>query len=92
MVTTAAIGEFAAVHDRMPLVLPPDRWDDWLTGDADTERLLEPPPMEFLNGLEIRPVGPDVGNVNNDGPSLVVRVPAPSPLALGDDPADLTLF
>jgi putative SOS response-associated peptidase YedK len=76
VVTTAAIGDLVAVHDRMPLVLPPSRWERWLTGD---EPPLEPPPPELLAGLELRPVGPAVGNVRNDGPELVTRVDVSGP-------------
>src|SRR3712207_350882 len=31
VITTAAVGGLASVHDRMPLALPPERWADWLT-------------------------------------------------------------
>jgi putative SOS response-associated peptidase YedK len=75
IVTTAAIGDLARVHDRMPLVLPPGRWSSWL-GETPSSDLLAPPPEEFVAGLEIRPVGPAVGNVHNDGPSLTARVDA----------------
>ena len=34
IVTTPALAELALVHDRMPLILPLDRWDDWLGYDA----------------------------------------------------------
>jgi putative SOS response-associated peptidase YedK len=71
VVTTAALGELVAVHDRMPLVLPRSRWETWLTADGPP---LAPPPPELLAGLELRPVGPAVGNVRNDGPELVTRV------------------
>ena len=74
VVTTAALGELVAVHDRMPLVLPPARWEQWLAGD---EPALDPPPPELLAGLELRPVGPAVGNVRNDGPELVTRIDIP---------------
>jgi putative SOS response-associated peptidase YedK len=106
VLTTAAVGDLAAVHDRMPLVLPPSRWSSWLglTPDDSAPRrpppddsparlrpppadspvrlrpppdLLAPPPEEFVAGLEIRPVGPAVGDVRNDGPSLLARVDAP---------------
>jgi putative SOS response-associated peptidase YedK len=87
VVTTAAIGDLALVHDRMPLVLPPRRWSSWLAG-APGEDLLAPAPQEYVAGLEIRPVGPAVGDVHNDGPSLLTRVDAP-PLT---EPAELRLF
>ncbi len=82
VVTTAAAGPLATVHDRMPLVLPPGRWRDWLTGPAAAS-LLRPPPPDLLGGMEIRPVGAAVGNVRNDGPELLTNVdvkPAPEPL------------
>lgn len=103
VVTTEAVGPLADVHDRMPLLLPPDRWEEWLgpvrttaagagpTAGADGERtaansaepeivfdparLLAPPPMEFLAGLEIRPVGTEIGNVRNNYPRLTERQP-----------------
>lgn len=73
VITTAAVADLARVHDRMPLLLPPDRWDTWLSA-AGSVSLLEPPPVDFLSDLEIRPVAGAVGDVRNDGPSLVQRV------------------
>ncbi|WP_328343279.1 SOS response-associated peptidase [Micromonospora sp. NBC_00421] len=75
VLTTAAVGELAEVHDRMPLLLPADRWADWLAPADDPAALLVPPPPQWLDGLEIRPVGPAVGDVRNDGPGLIERVP-----------------
>jgi putative SOS response-associated peptidase YedK len=76
IITTAALGELARVHDRMPLLLEPDLWQAWLHGPADPELLL-PPDEGYLSGLEIRPVGPAVGNVRNDGPGLTARLADP---------------
>lgn len=73
IVTTAALGELARVHDRMPLLLEPERWAEWLHAPADPG-LLAPPGAAYLSSLEIRPVGAAVGNVHNDGPELTVRV------------------
>jgi putative SOS response-associated peptidase YedK len=89
IVTTAAVGELAAVHDRMPLVLAPEHWRDWLDGDAArASTLLTPPRPEALQPLEVRPVGAAVGDVRNDGPRLIERVPT-EPV---ERPRDLTLF
>ncbi|WP_229071386.1 SOS response-associated peptidase [Actinoplanes sp. DH11] len=71
VVTTAAVGGLARVHDRMPLILPADRWGDWLAGGGDPERLLRPLPERDLEAIEVRAVGPDVGNVRNNGPQLL---------------------
>ncbi|MEV0154428.1 SOS response-associated peptidase [Micromonospora sp. NPDC050686] len=88
VLTTAAVGELAEVHDRMPLLLPPERRAAWLAPTEDPAALLDPPPPGWLAGLEIRPVGPAVGDVRNDGPGLIERVPLP-----GDrTPEEMTLF
>jgi putative SOS response-associated peptidase YedK len=82
VVTTAAAGPLASVHDRMPLVLPPVRWREWLSGPAAVS-LVRPPPPDLVGGMEIRPVGAAVGNVRNDGPGLLTKVDVqPAPEAL----------
>lgn len=89
VITTSAVGDLALVHDRMPLLLPPARWPGWLAGGGDPDELLAAPAPEDLSRIEIRPVGPAVGDVRNDGPALIERVPAP---ALGRPSVELTLF
>jgi putative SOS response-associated peptidase YedK len=92
IVTVAAIGHLASVHDRMPLIVTPDRWAAWLSAPADPAALLTVPPANFLDGLEIRPVGPAVGDVRNDGPELTARMPVTMLPASAPPPTDLTLF
>lgn len=57
----------------MPLVLPADRWDDWLdpglTDAADVRALLEPPAPGLMRSFE---VSAEVGNVRNNSADLVV--------------------
>jgi putative SOS response-associated peptidase YedK len=81
ILTTAAVGELTAVHSRMPLLLPRQRWRGWLDGRDDPV----PPSPGHLGSLEIRPVGAAVGDVRNDGPHLIERTPT-------ETPVDLTLF
>ncbi len=82
IVTTEAAAQLTAIHDRMPLVLPRDRHAAWLDPDhPDPAALLVPPPADVLAGLELRPVGPGVGNVANTGPSLLHRYDEPAPAA-----------
>jgi putative SOS response-associated peptidase YedK len=88
VLTTAAVGELAEVHDRMPLLLPRERWAAWLGPAEEPAALLVPPPPEWLAGLEIRPVSPAVGDVRNDGPELTTRVS----LAREEDVTEMTLF
>jgi putative SOS response-associated peptidase YedK len=74
IVTTDAVGELAGVHDRMPLVLPGERWPDWLAGGGDPATLLRPMTAGELSFIEIRPVGQGVGNVRNNSPDLIAPV------------------
>ncbi|MBL7255017.1 SOS response-associated peptidase [Paractinoplanes lichenicola] len=77
VLTTAAVGELARVHDRMPLILPATRWPSWLAGGGDPAELLTPLSPAELAAIEIRPVRPDVGNVRNNGPQLLEPPPTP---------------
>ncbi|NNG36655.1 SOS response-associated peptidase [Nakamurella aerolata] len=79
IITTAAVGEMAGIHDRMPLVLPASEWALWLdpaVGGEQVLPLLAPPDPELVAQLEFRPVGADVGNVANDSARLIERVSA----------------
>lgn len=71
IVTCAAVEPVSDVHDRMPLILPPDRWDAWLDPAATVADLLPllAPPSAGL--LEVVPVGPAVNKVANDGPECL---------------------
>ncbi|MFJ9416093.1 SOS response-associated peptidase [Streptomyces sp. NPDC101227] len=68
----------ADIHPRMPLVLPPDRWDAWLdparTDPDDLRALLAPPPAGLMRAY---PVPTDVSNVRNNGPELLKELEAP---------------
>jgi putative SOS response-associated peptidase YedK len=92
IVTMSATGHLVSVHDRMPLLLPPERWGEWLSGPADPARLLTVPPATFIDSLEIRPVGPAVGDVRNDGPALTAPMVVTAMSVSEPEPTDLTLF
>jgi putative SOS response-associated peptidase YedK len=91
VLTLPAVGDLALVHDRMPLVLAPPRFHEWLSA-SDATGLLTPPSPEYAAGIELRPVGTAVGDVRNDGPDLVRAVPAPRLAQSTVDSQDLTLF
>jgi putative SOS response-associated peptidase YedK len=71
-------GSLAEIHPRMPLMLPPERWDAWLdparTDPDDIGELLAPPPPGLVRAY---PVTTEVSNVRNNGPELVHELPAP---------------
>ena len=78
IITTTPNAEMSEVHDRMPVLLPPAVWDDWLSPDTDLEliaEMLKPAPDGFL---ELRPVSTAVNNVRNNGAHLLD--PEPNPL------------
>ena len=70
----------APVHDRMPVILPPEAWPIWLGEiEAPTEELLAlllPYPAERMR---VYPIGPAVGNVRNDEPGLLEPITAADP-------------
>ncbi len=61
----------AEVHDRMPVMLSPDAWDQWLDRDNhDTnslQQLLVPAPAHLIR---LHPVSTEVNNVRNNSPEL----------------------
>ncbi|MGH3928657.1 MAG: SOS response-associated peptidase family protein, partial [Pseudonocardiaceae bacterium] len=74
------------IHDRMPLVLPAEAWEDWLNPDsADPGLLLAPPSQRLVDELELRPVSTAVNNVRHHGPELVKRIELEAPALFDAD-------
>ncbi len=72
IITTSAEDEVGRIHDRMPMVIDPARWGDWLdpaSGDAAHVHALLAPAA--ASGLTSYPVGTDVNYVRNNGPALI---------------------
>ena len=56
ILTTAANGTVAPVHDRMPVLLAPTDWDRWLdprTSGPALQALLQPAPDDALEAIEV---------------------------------------
>lgn len=71
IVTLEAAPELSVIHERMPAVLPPEAWADWLAGSPESALTRLKP---SASGLAWWPVGPAVGNIRNDGPELTARI------------------
>ena len=75
IITTSAPDELGQIHDRMPMVIEPDRWADWLdpaaSDPADLAALLAP---AASSGLISYPVSTAVNSVRNNGPELLERI------------------
>ena len=78
VLTTTAEDAVGHIHDRMPLLVERDRYDEWLdptnsSGPDDLRKLLVP---AAPGRLEAYPVSTRVNNVRNNGPDLVEPIPA----------------
>lgn len=75
IITTSAPDELGRIHDRMPMVVQPDSWQEWLDpaagGPVGLMPLLAPAASA---GLISYPVSTAVNSVRNNGPQLVERV------------------
>jgi putative SOS response-associated peptidase YedK len=71
IITTAANGAAAAIHERLPAVIEPQAFDVWLDPADDGAdaafNLLRPPANDVLSYFEI---GPGVNKADNDTPAV----------------------
>jgi putative SOS response-associated peptidase YedK len=68
IVTTDANEPVARIHDRMPVILPMETIDTWLTGPTEEALALLKP---YAGATALRPVGRFVSNVNHEGPQCL---------------------
>lgn len=81
ILTGAAPADLSAVHDRAPVVVPPEEWAAWLdpgTPEAVVRALLRPTPPDTIR---VWPVGDGVGDVRANGPDLA------APVAVDEQPS-----
>jgi len=71
IITTQSNELLRPLHDRMPALLPPDRWPAWLgeieATEPELKAMLKPYPSP---AMAFWPVDRKVGNVRNDSPDL----------------------
>ncbi len=78
IITTQAEAIVQAIHDRMPVLLPPAAFALWLdVGMSDTVRLTALLRLTASEDLVAVPVSSRVNRVECDGPDLVVPLSAP---------------
>jgi putative SOS response-associated peptidase YedK len=77
IVTTTPNALCAPIHNRMPVILPPETWPTWLgetaVGTETLQLMLAPYPA---NRMTCWPVDKRVGNVKNNDPSLIEPIAA----------------
>ena len=63
------------VHDRMPVIVPEDRWTEWLDPTNDDVAGISSIFLPYDDGsLVLRAVSTDVNNVRNNGPELLAPI------------------
>jgi putative SOS response-associated peptidase YedK len=82
IVTTVANALLKPLHDRMPVLLGPDRWRSWLGENAATQAELKAMLRPYSGAaMTFWPVDRRIGNVRNDSPDLFAPVEARSAAA-----------
>ena len=77
IITTKPNELCAQLHNRMPVVLKPDVWPQWLSEQpADVPHLKAPLAPYPADQMIAWPVSARVGNVRNNDPSLIEPVAA----------------
>jgi len=74
IIVTAANTLMAPLHDRMPVILAPDTYSEWLRTEAQSTNHLQGMLIPYpLDDLEAYPVSKRVNKPDNDGPDLIMR-------------------
>jgi putative SOS response-associated peptidase YedK len=68
------------IHDRMPVILPPEHYEEWLDPGANLQGIQEFLRPTRADAMIATAVSDRVNSVKNEGPALIL--PAPEPLEL----------
>jgi putative SOS response-associated peptidase YedK len=72
IVTTAANRTLATIHDRAPVIVPPEAFDFWLdTGNVDAKTAAAAIAPAPESSMEVYEISPAVNRVANDSPALI---------------------
>ncbi len=76
VITTAATDDVGEIHDRMPMVIEPQLWADWLDPENTEVSQLHAAMVPAMKGaITSYPVSTDVNFVRNNGPELIRPLP-----------------
>ncbi len=79
LLTTRARGPVARLHDRMPVILPPDLWAAWLDPALEDPAQIHALAASSTEELELHPVGLRVNDPRHDDPECARAVPELAP-------------
>ncbi|MDE2787190.1 MAG: SOS response-associated peptidase [Chloroflexota bacterium] len=71
IITTAANSLVAPIHNRMPVILPPEQFDAWLSRHTEPAELLALLGSRDWPDMSVREVSTAANRVANDGPHLI---------------------
>ena len=72
IITTESNTVMRSLHDRMPVILPPEVWDAWLTPTQQPDAiLLSLLQLYSAEQLQLWPVSPAVERASNEGAQLI---------------------
>ena len=75
LITTEPNALMASIHDRMPVILKPEDYAEWLdTSNHDAQALIRPYPADRMAA---RPVSMRVNQPENDDPALIEETSGP---------------
>ena len=76
VITTQATDDVGQIHDRMPMVIAPDLWADWLDPENTEISQLQAAMVPAMSGaMTSYPVSTAVNFVRNNGPELIRPLP-----------------
>jgi putative SOS response-associated peptidase YedK len=71
IITTDASPSIQEIHHRMPVILTPEAFEDWIEESTDTDALKEILRSQFQKELAFRPVSKAVNKVDNNSVKLI---------------------
>ncbi|MEO7852917.1 MAG: SOS response-associated peptidase [Rubrivivax sp.] len=85
VVTTAPNVLMAPIHDRMPVILPPESWAAWLSREQQDAAAVAPllAPADPA-GMQAWPVSRNVNHSRSEGDALIEALTGPSPTVAPD--------
>jgi putative SOS response-associated peptidase YedK len=76
VITTAATDDVGQIHDRMPMIIEPELWADWLDPDNTEISQLQAAMVPAMKGaMTSYPVSTAVNSVRNNGADLIRPLP-----------------
>ncbi|MBB5997735.1 SOS response-associated peptidase [Streptomonospora salina] len=79
VVTTGAAPELSGIHERMPVVVPPQLWNVWLDPASGPGELHDALSATPAGDFSVTPVSTAVNSVRNNGPQLLHPADTPEP-------------